>query len=194
MRRVLGAACALGALIGQAEEACAGIERVHLGVLAHNIEVIDGKNANKEEGPAVELQVNLSSPRFLHWAGSPEPYVVGSLNTAGDTSFAGVGLEWNWRFAEGWAVSPGLGYVVHDGELNNPYANGTPEAAAFFEEHVLLGSRDLFRTSIGIERDFGGGWSAQVFYSHLSHGQVLGSGRNQGMDQAGLRIGRRFGG
>jgi lipid A 3-O-deacylase len=184
----------LGALVVQAEEACAGVERVHVGVMAHNIQVIDGKNANKEDGPAVELQVNFSSPGFLRWAGSPEPYVVGSLNVAGDTSFGGAGLEWNWRFAEGWTVTPGLGYVVHDGELNNPYANGTPEAAAFFEEHVLLGSRDLFRTSIGLERDFGGGWSGQVFYSHLSHGQILGSGRNQGLDQAGLRIGRRFGG
>jgi lipid A 3-O-deacylase len=193
MRSALGAACVLGAFAAQSGEAVAGIDRAYLGVLAHNIQVIDGKNAGKEDGPAVELQVNFSSPGFLRWAGSPEPYVVGSLNVAGETSFAGVGLEWNWEFAEGWALSPALGYVVHDGELNNPYANGTPEAAAFFEEHVLLGSRDLFRSSIGLSREFGGGWSGQVFYSHLSHGQILGEGRNQGLDQAGLRVGKRFG-
>jgi lipid A 3-O-deacylase len=185
--------CVLGALAAQSGEAAAGIDRVYLGVLAHNIQVMDEKNAGKEDGPTVELQANFSSPGFLRWAGSPEPYVVGSLNVAGETSFAGVGLEWNWEFAEGWALSPGLGYVVHDGELDNPYANGTPEAAAFFEENLLLGSRDLFRTTIGLSREFGEGWSAQAFYSHLSHGQILGEGRNQGLDQAGLRIGKRFG-
>ena len=38
---------------------------------------------------------------------------------------------------------PGFGYVVHDGDINNPFANGTPESAAFAEENVLLGSEDL---------------------------------------------------
>jgi lipid A 3-O-deacylase len=146
MKTTLGAACLLSALIAQAEEAQAGVARVHLGVMAHNIRVIDDKNADKEESPSVEAQINFTSPGFLRWAGAPEPYVVGSLNVAGETSFAGVGLEWNWEFAKGWVLSPGLGYVVHDGELDNPFPNATPEAADFFAEHVLLGSRDMFRT------------------------------------------------
>lgn len=183
---------AFGAVLGSAGAAHA-IDSVHLGVMAHNIRVIDDKNADKEDGPAIELQVNFDSPGFLSWAGSPTPYAVASVNVSGDTSFAGAGLEWRWEFADGWALEPGLGYVVHDGELENPYPNGSPEAAQFSEEHVLLGSRDLFRTSIGLSREFGGGWSGQVFFSHLSHGQILGEGRNQGMDQVGLRIGRRFG-
>ena len=188
------AACVLGALAVQPGEASAKVEQVHLGVLAHNIQIFDGKNANKEDGPAVELQVNFSSPGILHWAGSPQPYIVGSFNVAGDTSFGGGGLEWNWRFADVWSVSPGLGYVIHDGDLNNPYPNGSAQAAAYFDQHLLLGSRDLFRTSLGVSRDFGGRWSGQIFFSHLSHGQILGQGRNQGLDQLGVRIGRRFGG
>ncbi|MGE0830578.1 MAG: acyloxyacyl hydrolase [Hyphomonadaceae bacterium] len=187
-------ALAIGALMAGAGAAQAGVSEVHVGVMAHNIRVIDDKNADKEDGPAIELEANFDSPGFLHWAGRPEPYIVASVNVAGETSFAGVGLEWRWEFADGWALQPGLGYVIHDGELENPYPNGSPEAADFAAEHVLLGSRDLFRTSLGLSREFGEHWSGQVFYSHLSHGQILGEGRNQGMDQIGLRIGYRFGG
>lgn len=184
---------AFGAAMALAPAAQAGVDEIHVGVMAHNICVTDCKNANKEDGPNVEFQVSFDSPGFLDWAGSPQPYVMASANTAGQTSFGGAGLEWSWEFAEGWALEPGFGYIVHDGELDNPFANGTPEAAAFAEEHVLLGSRDLFRTSIGLSREFEGPWEAELFFEHLSHGQILGEGRNQGMDQIGLRLGYKFG-
>lgn len=184
-----GAAATIAFGAGAAE---AGVSEVHLGVMAHNIQVIDGKNANKEDGPSIEAQLTFDSPHILHWMGAPRPYVVGSLNTQGDTSFGGFGLEWRWRFAEGWQLNPGLGYVIHDGELENPYPPG-PQSTAFADQHVLLGSRDLFRTSLGVTREFTEHWSGQLFFSHLSHGQILGHGRNQGLDQLGVRIGYRFG-
>lgn len=185
---------AFGAALASAPAAHAGVDEVHVGLMAHNICVTDCKNANKEEGPNIELQVSFESPGWLDWAGSPQPYVMASINAAGDTSFGGVGLEWRWQVAEGWAIEPGVGYVIHDGELLNPFPSGSPEAAAFAAEHVQLGSRDLFRTSIGLTRDFEGPWEVQLFFSHLSHGQILGDGRNQGLDQAGIRFGYQFGG
>lgn len=189
----VSAAAAFGAALAAAPAAHAGVDEVHVGVLAHNICVTDCKNANKEDGPNIELQVSFESPSFLAWAGSPQPYLVASINAAGETSFGGAGFEWRWNFADGWALEPGFGYVVHDGETNNPYPNGSPEAAAFAEEHVLLGSEDLFRSSIGLTRDFEGPWEAQLFFVHLSHGQILGEGRNQGLDQIGVRLGYQFG-
>lgn len=176
-----------------ASGAHAGVDEVHVGVMAHNICVTDCKNANKEDGPNLELQISFDSPDFLDWAGSPQPYLMASANAQGDTSFGGFGLEWHWEFADGWALEPGFGYVVHDGATNNPFANGTPEAAAFAEENVLLGSKDLFRTSLGLSHELPGPWEVEVFFEHLSHGQILGEGRNQGMDQAGLRLGYKFG-
>jgi lipid A 3-O-deacylase len=184
---VLGAALAMS---GQAH----ALDEVYVGVMAHNICVTDCKNADKEDGPVVELQADFESPEFLHWAYSPRPYVVASLNVAGDTSFVGVGLDWRFEIGDKWAISPGVGYVVHNGETNLPYPDGSPEAAAFTEEHVLLGSRDLFRTTLGVSREIGEHWEVQGFFSHLSHGQILGNGRNQGMDQLGVRFGYRFGG
>jgi len=191
--RVLTGIAALGAAMVAAPAAYADINEIHVGVMQHNICVTNCDNANKEDGPNVEFQVSFDSPGFLSWAGSPEPYVMASVNTAGNTSFGGVGLEWRWNFAENWAIEPGVGIVAHDGAVDNPYANGTPEALAFSEENVLLGSDLLFRTSIGLTYDFDGPWEAQLFFEHLSHGQILASGRNQGLDEAGIRIGYQFG-
>lgn len=193
MRSTTAGLAAMGAALMASGQAQAGVAEVHAGVMAHNICVTNCKNADKEDGPNVEFQVSFDSPEFLNWAFSPQPYVMASVNAAGDTSFGGVGLEWRWDFAPGWAVEPGLGYVVHDGELENPHPNGSPEAAAFAEEHVQFGSRDLFRTSLALTRDLPGPWEVQVLYEHLSHGQILGEGRNQGIDEIGIRFGYRFG-
>ncbi|MGE3929179.1 MAG: acyloxyacyl hydrolase [Hyphomonadaceae bacterium] len=184
----------VGAAVMTPARAEALVDQAYVGVMAHNICVTDCKNANKEDGSSIELQLSFDSPSFLSWAGSPTPYVVASVNTAGDTSFGGFGLDWRWEFADGWALEPGVGYVVHDGELENPYATDDPRAPVFSDDHVLLGSRDLFRTSLGVTRRIGDGpWEAQLFFSHLSHGQILGTGRNQGMDQLGVRLGYQFG-
>lgn len=194
MRGTAAGVAAFGAAMILAPHANAGVDEVHVGVMAHNICVTDCKNADKEDGPNVEFQVSFDSPGFLRWALSPQPYIMASINTAGDTSFGGVGLEWRWDFADGWAIEPGIGYVIHDGYEENPYPGGSPEAAAFAEEHLLLGSEDLFRTSLGLTREFGDTWEAQIFFEHLSHGQIIGDGHNQGVDQLGIRVGYRFGG
>jgi lipid A 3-O-deacylase len=193
MRGQAAGIAAFGAALMMAPAAQAGVDEIHVGVMQHNICVTNCKNADKEGGPNVELQVSFDSPSFLSWAASPQPYLVASVNTAGDTSFGGFGLEWRWDFADNWALEPGVGYVVHDGAVDNPFANGTQEAADFAEEHVLLGSEDLFRTSLGLTYDFEGPWEAQVLFEHLSHGQIIGSGRNQGIDEIGLRFGYQFG-
>ncbi len=115
------------------------------------------------------------------------------MNTSNDgVNFGGVGLLWRWEFADGWAFEPGFGYIVHDGEIDNPFDDNTPEAAEFSREHQLLGSRDLFRTTLALEREFGSRWAAQIYYEHMSHGQILDSGRNQGLDYYGLRIAYRI--
>lgn len=180
---------AAGAAMGVCGDANAGlIDEVKVGVLAHNIQVTDGKNANKEDGPNVELQLNFKSPKFLDVIWSPRPYAAVTVNTAGETSFASLGLEWRWRFAEGWSFDPGVGYSVHDSRPNNPYPDGTPQSTLYSQDHVELGSKDLFRTSFGLTKEFGDAWSGTLHYSHYSHGQMLGNGRNQGMDMLGLRV------
>jgi lipid A 3-O-deacylase len=179
---------AIAAALLAAPAAYAQIDSVRLGVMEHNICVTDCKNADKESGVNISGELRFASPGFLAWALSPHPYVVASVNTDGNTSYGGVGLEWDFPFAGRWHFEPGFGYVIHDGAVNNPFASGTQAAVDYSNENVLLGSEDLFRTSLALTWDVTEAWSLQGIYEHLSHGQVLGDGRNQGIDEIGLRL------
>lgn len=185
----------LSAALAAAPSAAAAdvLSEVRVGVVRHNVCVLDCNNADKEGGPNVNAEVVFNSPDFLGFIWSPRPYVMGSYNTAGDTSFGGFGLHWNWDFASGWSLEPGVGYVLHDGELTFPFLQGDPRNDPISESKVFFGSRDLFRTSLSLNRDLGERWGVQLMYEHLSHGQILGNGRNQGLDNIGVRLSYRFG-
>lgn len=168
------------------------LKEVRGGVLAHNICISNCKNANKEDGVGIEGELVFASPDVFKYILSPRPFAVANVNSAGNTSFAGVGLQWDFEFADGWSIEPGIGYVIHDGETDPEFAPGDPAFLELSENTVLLGSRDLFRTSLALTRDFGDRWGAQIIYEHLSHGQILGDGRNQGLDSLGVRAIYRF--
>lgn len=190
MKALAGAALGLWAMTGAAH---AEVTELQVGLYQHNARVLTAKTSNKEDGPVLDMQVNFSSPHILNWAFAPEPYVVAAANLSGDTSHAGVGLEWNFPLSQKWAFRPGLGYVIHNGEIDDPYPPGTAQSLQFDQEHVLLGSRDLFRVSFGLTRQLSENWSVQGSWVHLSHGQIIGHGRNQGLDELGVRLGYRFG-
>jgi len=184
---LMAAAGVFGAAPAQAE-----VEEVRVGVVG-NIrsdqgEIVEGK----EEGANVEFDLVSSSPEFLNLLGSPRPYAMVSINTDDGVSFGGVGLLWRWEFADGWAFEPGFGYIIHDGEIDNRFPPGSPESVAFEAENQLLGSRDLFRTSFALEREFGDRAAMQLYWQHMSHGQILDEGRNQGLDYVGVRFLYRF--
>jgi lipid A 3-O-deacylase len=186
---------ALFALFGfGAAGAHAGIiEETQFGVTRHNICVDDCDNAGKEDGPNVHAQVTFKSPEFLAAVFKPRPYVAVSANTAGKTSAVSAGLEWNLKVTDHWSIRPGFGYAVHDGEVDSPFPIGDPRGAKLGRENVLLGSRDLFRSSLAIGRNLGDQWGAEVIYEHYSTGEILGEERNQGLDNFGVRLRYRFG-
>jgi lipid A 3-O-deacylase len=181
---------ALASLVAPAH---AKIEEMHVGVVG-NVRSDHGDITGGKYGALnAEFDLVSSSPDFLNFLGSPRPYAFVSVPTAEDSvTFGGVGLIWRWEFADGWAFEPGFGYVIHDGEIDNPFTPGTPEAGVFEAEHQLLGSRDLFRTTFALEREFGDRVAAQLYWQHMSHGQILDRGRNQGLDYVGLRFSYRF--
>lgn len=187
---LIAAAAGLGAAPAQA-----GVDELRLGVVYHNIRTEEGDLAEpKEDGPNVEGELVWTSPGFLEFFGAPRPYTMVSVNTQGNTSFAAVGLYWRINLGDKWAFEPGFGYAVHDGENDIPeeFPDGSPQAAEFEREHQLLGSTDLFRTSFALEREYGDHGALQFYYEHLSHGQILGDGRNQGLDEVGFRYIFRF--
>ena len=181
---------AVAGMIGPAQ---AKIEEIRIGAVGNirddHGEIVEGKH----EGANVELEFVSSSPDFLNLIGSPRPYFFGSIATDEDgVNLGGVGVVWRWEFAEGWAFEPGFGYVIHDGEIDIPYPAGSPQAIAFEADNQLLGSRDLFRSTFALERELGDLAAIQLYWEHMSHGQILDSGRNQGLDYVGLRFLYRF--
>jgi lipid A 3-O-deacylase len=188
MRAFFAAALAASGAATIAPAAMAQVDSVAVGVMKHNICVNDCKNADKESGVDINGELRFASPGFLNWAFAPRPYLMASANTDGNTSYVGAGLDWDWHFADSWHFEPGFGLVVHDGDIDNPFAAGTQEAVDYSADHVLLGSRALFRTSLALTYDFSEQWGVQAIYEHLSHGQILAKGRNQGLDEVGVRL------
>lgn len=193
MKRKLFSAALVATLAGAMAPAHAKVEEVRLGLVG-NIRSDQGEVVGGKYGALnAEIDIISSSPDFLNLIGSPRPYLFVSVPTADDgVTFGGVGLYWRNEFVNNWAFELGFGYVIHDGEIDQIYAPGTPEAAAFVAEHQLLGSRDLFRTSMALEREMGERAALQLYWEHMSHGQVLDRGRNQGLDYVGLRFLYRF--
>ncbi len=168
---------------------------LRFGVLGHDLDLLNDGASGVEPGVDLSVEAVFASPRVLRFLGSPRPYVGGSLNTEGETSFAGVGLDWQTPMFGGVFFQGQLGYIVHSGELDLPEDReaNMEETLFLLENKALLGSRDLFRTSVGVGYRVNDQWDVGVVLEHLSHGQILGDGRNQGLDNMGVRISRRFG-
>ena len=69
------------------------LDEVRVGVMQHNVCVTDCNNADKEDGPNISAELVLTSPDFLSVILAPRPYVMGSVNTSGNTSFGAAGLS-----------------------------------------------------------------------------------------------------
>jgi hypothetical protein len=106
-----------------------------------------------------------------------QPYVFGALNTAGETSYAAVGLS--ARFGRAIYVRPGLGIAIHNGSAKN------------FEDptngKIDFGSRVLFEPELGIGTQINSRLSIEASWVHMSHAQIFGR-QNPGIDNIGVRL------
>ena len=164
------------------------IDEVRFAVIAHD--VVD----HAEDGPQIGLEALFKSPDALQVIGSPRPYVYGSFSTQGYTNLVSAGLNWTGNLTERVSVEAAFGLSYNDGiddivdlPPDDPYRIRTAETRA------LLGSEWLFHSRLGADYALNDRWAMGVFYEHFSHGQILAEGRNQALDEVGVRIGYRFG-
>ena len=110
-----------------------------------------------------------------------QPYVFGALNSAGDTSYAAVGLS--AKFGKSVYIRPGLGIAVHTG------------SARKFEDptngKIDFGSRVLFEPELGIGARISSRASIEASWVHMSHAQLFGR-QNPGIDNLGVRLSLRL--
>jgi hypothetical protein len=126
------------------------------------------------EGGA-DNQLGLRGGRIGH---TPlQPYVFGALNTAGETSYAAIGLS--ARFGGRIYVRPGLGIAIHNG------------SAKRFEDpdngKIDFGSRLLFEPELGLGFRINDRASIEASWVHMSHAQLI-SHQNPGIDNFGVRL------
>lgn len=106
-----------------------------------------------------------------------QPYAFAALNSAGDTSYAAIGLS--AKFGGAVYIRPGLGLAVHTGSSGN-FDNR-------FNDKIEFGSRILFEPELGIGVRLAPRITAEASWVHLSHAQLFGK-QNPGIDNIGVRV------
>ncbi len=152
-------------------------------MLAHDIRFLGN---HVEPGAALNVEVLFRSPAVLRVLWAPRPHLGLSLNTAGATDYAYLGLTWSgrpWRplltLPEGLFVAGSLGGGIHDGHLNA----GPPD-------RKVLGSRLLFRESVEAGYQLTPRVRLSVMLDHVSNAGL--ATHNQGLTDLGARIGVTF--
>ena len=181
-------------LLARAPAALAEDASWRVGLVEHNIHIGGyGEKQSHEGGVNLEADLVGAPIRDLSVIFAPRPYVMASINTDGDTSFAAAGLYWRWRPNRVWSVEPGFGLAVHDSELHNPFPDSDPRAAIFQRAHQLLGTRLLFCDTLALDRDIGGGRTIGLGFEHLSNGgKLFGQRDNESLNELGLRYSATF--
>jgi lipid A 3-O-deacylase len=213
---ILGLVTALGLSV----PAMAQVSEIRGGVHQHDIEFFGlGGKKGKETSAALNLEIIFEEPEFLKWALSPQPYIGGSFNLEGNTSYGGAGLLWRQTLGEKLYFDFAFGLVGHDGTKEVPLPSyfqdpaivaaldGTvpitpaqltrirSENIPYFDSlnnEIEFGSRILFREALTLGLRVSDRWATEVYVEHLSNGKILTNGSNEGLDVFGGRLSYRF--
>lgn len=167
-------ALALAAIPG-----AASAQEIYGGLYAHGVDT--PFTFDTREG-GIDLQAGI---RFdeIDVLADVQPYVFGSVNLSGDTSFVGAGVSWKAEIGKLY-VRPGAGLVIHDA----PSLRVNPETGL----RTDLGSRVLFEPELAVGVDLGERWSVEASWVHISNARLFNSQQNPGIDMMGLRVNYRM--
>jgi lipid A 3-O-deacylase len=142
------------------------------GVFAHDVKLPLDKSGI--EGGA-DLMVGYRGGGIGH---TPlQPYIFGALNSAGNTSYAAVGLS--AKFGHSIYIRPGLGIAVHTGSAE--------KFQDVSNDKIDFGSRILFEPELGVGARINDRLSIEASWVHMSHAQLFGR-QNPGIDNVGVRL------
>lgn len=165
-------AAAVAALYALAAPAHAG--EVYGGVYAHAVDTPFTLDSGED---GVDLQAGYRFDPILPVA-KIQPYVFASLNTQGETNFAGVGVSRKFDLGALY-LRPGVGLVVHDA----PSLRVSPTSGL----RTDLGSRVLFEPELGVGINLAPRVSVEASWVHISNARLFNSRQNPGIDTIGVR-------
>ena len=152
--------------------ATASAQEVFGGVYAHAVGTRLSLGSSRESG--VDFHIGYRGGNIIRGT-KLQPYVLGALNSKGDTSYAAAGLS--WKFGDRFYIRPGAGVAIHNGSTED----------FIVEDRIAFGSRVLIETEVGIGARINDRLTVEASLVHLSHGQLFG-GQNPGIDNIGVRI------
>ena len=104
-----------------------------------------------------------------------QPYAFAALNSAGETSYAAIGVS--ARFGGKIYIRPGLGLAIHNGSAGDYLRT----------DKIAFGSRILFEPELGIGTRINDRLSVEASLVHMSHATLF-SRENPGIDNLGVRL------
>lgn len=192
-RIIVGAALAAALALGGAAQA----HELFAGVYAHGL----GTKQGQEGGADLMLGVRSERIQGLPWLFKPAVHGMISLNSNVDTHFVAVGLNWPIPIlgSDRWYLRPGIGLAYTTGEagIGNAFEPGISPAERARRQRLSatridFGSSVLFEPELALGYRINDAWKVEASYVHLSNGQILAQGKNQGVDDVGVRLSRRF--
>ena len=157
----------------------ASAQEIYGGIYAHGVDTPFTFDT-KEEGTDVQAGVRFDEIEAL---ADVQPYIFGSANLSGDTSFVGAGVSWKAEIGRLY-VRPGVGLVIH----NAPSLRVDPETGM----RTDLGSRVLFEPELAVGVDLDERWSVEASWVHISNARLFNSAQNPCIDMMGLRVNYRM--
>lgn len=152
-------------------------DEVFAGVYAHGVDTPFSLQT-EEGGTDIQLGYRLAPIESLGFLGKPVPYVIASVNTGGDTSFAGAGLSWKIGGGPVY-LRPELGIVIHDGPSRNISTTG---------RYLHLGSRVLLQPGLSVGAELNPKLDIEASWTHISHASLCNRRQNPGLDMWGVRL------
>lgn len=163
----------LGGLVALTQPTAASAGEIFGGLYVHGVDTPLTLGGDPEDG--VDFQLGWRGGRI---GNTPlQPYLFGSVNSAGETHFAAAGIS--AKFGDRIYVRPGLGLAVHTGSadrFDDP-----------FNDEIEFGSRILFAPEVGIGFRIAPRVTAEASWVHFSHATLF-SGQNPGIDTIGVRV------
>ncbi|MBU4436597.1 MAG: acyloxyacyl hydrolase [Alphaproteobacteria bacterium] len=198
MKTALFAAAAVAAL-GFAAPAMA--QEVFGGLYKHDVTFLGNAvglgAAGREDGVDVHLGYRTARVESLGWLGRPQVHAFVSINSENTSNFVAAGFDWPIELGApgGFYLRPGFGLAYTDGEAGLPPANAPNLSQAerdrrtkLYYTRIDFGSQLLFEPELALGYKFNDSWSGELSYTHLSNGQIFHQGKNQGLDDVGVRL------